>query len=169
VRLIEVVDGLRARYAPHEPAWRLRLAVLARRLPPDELYEWFGRLKLRRRDADRIADAVAVGPRLVELVAETDDAATIRSLAEPHDPAGVLLALAQAEGDARERLLRYLEELRDVQLEISGADLAELGLGESPRVGEILDELLRRKLNGQLDGRAAELAAARELLQTVGG
>jgi hypothetical protein len=31
-------------------------------------------------------------------------------------------------------------------------------------VGEILDELLRRKLNGELDGRTAELKAARELV-----
>jgi tRNA nucleotidyltransferase (CCA-adding enzyme) len=167
VRLTDVVDDLRARYAPREPAWRLRLAVLARRLPPDELYEWFDRLKLRRRDAERIADAVTVAPRLRDRLARTDDPATIRSIAQPHDPGGVLLALAEAEGDARRRLVRYLEELRDVELEISGADLADLGLGESPRVGEILDELLRRKLNGELDGRSAELAAARELLQAA--
>jgi hypothetical protein len=32
------------------------------------------------------------------------------------------------------------------------------------QVGEILDELLRRKLNGELDGREEELAAAEELV-----
>ena len=47
---------------------------------------------------------------------------------------------------------------------MTGADLAELGLGESPRVGEVLAELRRRKLNGELDGRESELAAARELI-----
>ena len=64
----------------------------------------------------------------------------------------------------RGRLVRYFEELRSVRLEISGGDLAGLGVEESPRVGEILEELLRRKLNGELDGRAAELDAARELV-----
>ena len=39
-----------------------------------------------------------------------------------------------------------------------------MGLGESPRVGEVLAELRRRKLNGELDGRDSELAAARELI-----
>jgi hypothetical protein len=58
----------------------------------------------------------------------------------------------------------WFERLRKVQLEVDGDDLAALGLAESPRVGEILAELRRRKLNGDLDGRAAELAAARELL-----
>ena len=61
-------------------------------------------------------------------------------------------------------LRRYFEELRFVTLDITGRDLAGLGLDESPRVGEILSELRRRKLNGELDGRETELAAARELI-----
>jgi tRNA nucleotidyltransferase (CCA-adding enzyme) len=165
VSLIEELDELRARYAPEAPAWRLRLAVLARRLPPDELYEWFERLKLRRRDAERIADAVTVAGRLREVVAGTKEPAVLRARVEPHDPDGALLALVGAKRPARKRLERYFEELRDVELEISGGDLAELGLGESPRVGAVLEELLRRKVNGELDGRAAELEAARELLE----
>ena len=148
------------------PLWRPRLAALARRLPPDELYDWFERLRLRRRDADRIADAVAVAPRLRELVAATDEPAALRSLAEPHDPDGVLMAMAGAGADVRRRLERYFDELRDVRLEITGADLAEIGLAESPQVGVVLDEVLRRKLNGELAGREAELAAARELIVT---
>lgn len=164
VALVAELDALRERYAPETPAWRPRLAALARRLTPDELYDWFERLKLRRRDADRIADAVTVAPKLRELAAATDEAAALRSLAEPHDPDGVLFALAGAGEPARSRLVRYLEELREVHLEISGGDLADLGLTESPRVGAVLEEILRRKLNGELDGRAAELAAARELI-----
>ena len=67
-------------------------------------------------------------------------------------------------GCARKRLERYFEELRGVTLEISGGDLAALGLRESPQVGAVLEELRRRKLNGELDGRAAEIEAAKELL-----
>ena len=52
-----------------------------------------------------------------------------------------------------------------VWLDVAGAELATHGLGESPRVGEILAELRRRKLDGELDGREAELAAARELIE----
>ena len=46
----------------------------------------------------------------------------------------------------------------------AGARRADLGLAESPRVGEVLGEVRRRKLNGELDGRESELAAARELI-----
>jgi hypothetical protein len=64
-------------------------------------------------------------------------------------------------------LRRYLDELRHVQLEIGGADLDALGLHESPLVGEVLGELLRRRLDGELaPGREAELAAAHELVQS---
>jgi tRNA nucleotidyltransferase (CCA-adding enzyme) len=165
VRLIEEIDALRRSYAAEAPAWRLRLGVLARRLSSSEVLEWAERLKLRRRDAERIADAVTVAPRLQELAGATKEPAVLWARVVPHDPDGALLALAGAKGRARKRLDRYFQELRDVRLEISGGDLAELGLGESPRVGAVLEELLRRKLNGELDGRAAEIEAARELLR----
>jgi len=164
VNLIEVLDRARAELAPATPAWRLRLAVLGRKLRPDELYEWFDRLKLRRKDADRIADAVAVGPRLPALLAETKEPAAVRALVEPHDPDGALFAYALAGEVGRARLERYFADFRTVRLEISGGDLAELGLQESPRVGAILEELLRRKLNGELDGRESEIEAAKELI-----
>ena len=163
-RVVADLDELRARLAPEAPSWRLRLAVLARRLSSTEILGWSERLRLRRRDAERIADAVTVAPRLVERAAVADEPAALRDIVRPHDPDGALLALAGADGVARERLERYFEELRDVRLEISGGDLAELGLAESPQVGAVLEELLRRKVNGELDGRAAELEAARELL-----
>jgi tRNA nucleotidyltransferase (CCA-adding enzyme) len=164
VELIEALDSARGRLVPLTPAWRLRLAVLARRLRPDELYEWFERLKLRRRDADRIADAVAIGPRLPALLADAEEPAAVRALVEPHDPDGALFAYALADEPARSRLERYFADFRQVRLEISGGDLAELGLQESPRVGAILEELLRRKLNGELDGRESEIEAAKELI-----
>jgi tRNA nucleotidyltransferase (CCA-adding enzyme) len=166
VELLRTIDDLRERYAPGEPAWRLRLGVLARRLTSDELYEWFGRLKLRRRDADLVADAVTVAPKLVERLSTATSASDAHRVIARHDPDGALLALALAPaGRPADWLRRYLTELRGIHLEISGSDLAELGLRESPRVGEVLDELLRRKIDGDLpDGRSSELEAARGLI-----
>jgi tRNA nucleotidyltransferase (CCA-adding enzyme) len=143
------------------PPWRLGFAALARHLPPDEVYAWLGRLKVRRRDAEQIAAAVTVGPKLVERLHGDLGPADVVALAEPHAPDAPLYALAL---ERLEPLERYFRELRRVRLEIGGAELADLGLAESPRVGEILGELRRRKLNGELDGREAELAAARELI-----
>jgi tRNA nucleotidyltransferase/poly(A) polymerase len=162
VELLERLTALRDEYRLEVPDWRLALEALARKLPPGELYAWAERLKLRRRDAAAIAAAVTVGPRHAErLAAEELRPSEVVAAAEPYAPDAPLFALALADVPA---LRAYFERLRDVRRAIGGRELAELGLGESPRVGEILAELRRRKLNGELDGRESELAAARELL-----
>jgi tRNA nucleotidyltransferase (CCA-adding enzyme) len=163
VRLFARMRALAREYDVDAPAWRLGLAALARKLPPDEVYGWLQRLKVRRRDAEQVAAAVTVGPRLVERLAdERVEPAEVVALADRYAPDAPLFALALAD---LEPLHAYFRGLRDVRLEVTGSDLAELGLGESPRVGEILTELRRRKLNGELDGRESELEAARELIR----
>jgi tRNA nucleotidyltransferase (CCA-adding enzyme) len=162
VSLLRRLVELRDRYRLEIPSWRLGLAALARKLPPDEVYNWLQRLKVRRRDAEQVAAAVTVGPKLVERLRDGASPAEVVAAAEPYAPDAPLFALALAD---LEPLHAYFDRLRDVRLEVSGADLARLGLGESPRVGEILTELRRRKLNGELDGRDSELAAAKELIE----
>jgi tRNA nucleotidyltransferase (CCA-adding enzyme) len=162
VRIFDRLRELNERYALQVPAWRLGLIALARNLPPNELAAWLEGLKVRRRDATQIEAAVADGPSIAERVSRDALApADVVALAEPHAPDAPLFALALAD---RPDLHDYFERLSGIRLEITGADVAELGLGESPRVGEILAELRRRKLNGELDGRESELAAARELV-----
>jgi len=162
VQLIRRGRELAARYGLDVPVWRIGVAALARRLPPDEVYGWLDRLKMRRRDVEQIAHAVTLGPRLAErLHAEELSAAEVVALAEPYAPDTPLFALALEDLPP---LHRYFADLRAVRLEVTGADLAELGLGESPRVGEVLAELRRLKLNGELDGRESELARAQELI-----
>jgi len=119
-------------------------------------------LKMRRRDAEQIAAAVTVGPRIVERLRNRDvEPAETVALADRYAPDAPLFALALTE---LEPLHDYFRGLRDIRLEVTGSDLAALGLSESPRVGEVLAELRRRKLNGELDGRESELEAARELI-----
>ena len=83
-------------------------------------------------------------------------------LAGRRDP--VELALARTLG--AEWLDRYLLEWRNVKLEIDGDDLIAAGIPEGPAVGRGLAEALRRKLDGEIDGRDAELEVA---LATAGG
>jgi tRNA nucleotidyltransferase (CCA-adding enzyme) len=154
-RLVE----LRDRYGLAIPSWRLGLAAVARNVADPR--PWLDGLKLRRQDAQAIAAAVTAGPRIAEQLRESRDPAEVVALAEPYAADAPLFALALEDSSA---LRDYFERLREVRLEVDGADLAALGLAESPRVGEVLAELRRRKLNGELDGRDSELAAARELI-----
>jgi tRNA nucleotidyltransferase (CCA-adding enzyme) len=70
----------------------------------------------------------------------------------------VELVLARALG--AEWLDRYPTEWRDVALEIDGEDLIAAGVPQGPAVGRGLGEALRRKLDGEVEGREQELAVA---------
>ncbi|MGZ4388592.1 MAG: CBS domain-containing protein, partial [Gaiellaceae bacterium] len=95
VALLARVVELRDRYGLDVPTWRLGLTLLARRMPPNEIYDWTSRLKVRRRDAEAIAGAVTVGPRLAErLLGEPPAPAEVVALAEPYAPDAPLYALA---------------------------------------------------------------------------
>ena len=147
------------------PTWRIGIAALAHEFTSDEAYDWLERLKVRRRDVERIVGAVTVAPRIVErLRAEDLDPSQVVAIADTFAPDAPLLALARED---RPELRNYFLSLRDVKLEIGGEDLIAMGIAESPRIGDILGELRRRKLNGELAGRDAELAAARELVSAT--
>ncbi len=160
VELLGRLTALDDEYGLGVPPWRLGFAVLVRRLPAEEVPAWLRSLKLRRRDAELIAAAVTIGPRLAESLRDAEPAEVV-ALADPFAPDAPLFALALS---GLEPLRDYFRRLRGVRLELTGTDLAALGVEESPRVGEILGELRRRKLNGELEGRDAELEAARELI-----
>jgi tRNA nucleotidyltransferase (CCA-adding enzyme) len=164
-RLFERAVELRDELGVDVPTWRIGIAALAHELTSDEAYDWLERLKVRRRDVERIVGAVTVAPRIVErLRAEDLDPSQVVAIADAFAPDAPLLALARED---LPQLREYFVHLRDVRLEIGGADLIALGLSESPRIGEILGEIRRRKLNGELGGRDAELAAARELVSAT--
>ncbi len=160
-RLFARAVELRDELGVEVPTWRIGIAALARGMTSDQAYDWLERLKVRRRDVDRIVGAVTVAPRILErLAAAPLDPSQVVAIADPFAPDAPLVALAL---DDLPELRAYFERLRNVRLEIGGQDLIAMGIPESPRIGEILGEIRRRKLNGELAGREAELEAAREL------
>jgi tRNA nucleotidyltransferase (CCA-adding enzyme) len=154
--LLERLRALAARYRLPRARWELGL--LAIEPPPG----WLDELKVPRGVVARVEAAGREAPLLRErLRGEPLPPAEAVELIELTGPDTPLLALAQ---EALPLLREYLERWRNVRPELTGDDLAALGLAESPRVGEVLAELRRRKLNGGLESRAEELAVARELI-----
>lgn len=76
--------------------------------------------------------------------------------ARRRDPIELLLARA----DGADWLDDYMARLRHIELEIDGADLIAAGLAEGPAIGRGLKAALSRKLDGEIEGREAELAVA---------
>jgi hypothetical protein len=74
------------------------------------------------------------------------------------------LAVALAHGAPAAPIQRFLADLRDVHLEVTGDDLVAAGVPESPAIGRALEETLRLKLDGRLSGgRDEELRTALEI------
>ena len=57
---------------------------------------------------------------------------------------------------ARERLSLYLRCLRYVKTDLKGQHLLRLGVSQGPAVGEVLQELLLARLDGQISSRQEE-------------
>ncbi len=105
--------------------------------------------------------AAVVGPAGSETelaAAEPERPSQGVELAEGHGP--VELALARALGAGW--LDEYVSAWRAVKLEIDGSDLLAAGIPEGPAMGRGLGAALRKKLDGEIDGRDAELTAAVE-------
>ncbi len=104
---------------------------------------------------------------LAEELANAHESSEIYEIASRESLESVALAGARGEPSRDEAGVsahRWMTQLRNVRLEITGEDLLAAGLAEGPEIGRRLQAALCAKLNGELaDGREAELAAALQL------
>lgn len=131
---------------------------------PQELDLWLADLGLPAAQRDAVSRAARVGPRLAtELRGRAHTPSELAALLRREPPEALALALAlQAPPDD---VLRWVGELRDVRLEITGDDLTAAGVPEGPELGRALDATLARKLDGLVCGREEELEHALRLAE----
>jgi tRNA nucleotidyltransferase (CCA-adding enzyme) len=145
-------------------ALALPLALRAADDPRTEITALLDRLEFAAADRDRIAATAVAVPRLTnELTLAAEHPSRLRAAVAGAPPEGIALTggvSPPASAPAR----RWLTELRNVRLIITGEDLLAAGLPEGPEIGARLDAALDRKLDGELTGgREAELAVALEV------
>jgi tRNA nucleotidyltransferase (CCA-adding enzyme) len=125
---------------------------------PEELRDWVESLHLLRQQSDAVIRAAQKGPQLASTLENELAPSAVHAVLSCEPPEALAIALARgAPGDP---VLRYLADLRGVRLEITGHDLVNAGIPESPELGRALEETLRRKLDGKVSGREQELELA---------
>ena len=131
---------------------------------PRELDLWLADLGLPAARRDAVSRAARVAPRLAtELRGRAHTPSELAALLRREPPEALALALAlQAPPDD---VLRWVGELRDVRLEITGDDLTAAGVPEGPGLGRALEQTLARKLDGLVRGRDEELEQALRLAE----
>jgi tRNA nucleotidyltransferase (CCA-adding enzyme) len=142
-----------------------RLAALAALVSrsPAELEPWVDGLGLGRSDRQRVVAAARQGPVLVRALQADLPPSAVHALLRCEPPE--TLALALAFGAPPAPIHGFLASLRAVQLEITGDDLLEAGVPQSPAIGHALGETLQLKLDGKVSGRAEELRIALRIAQ----
>ncbi len=172
---LEVEPGLAARAASAASAAGavralVALAAVASAAPGAHTDRLDG-LGLSAEEHGRVARAARSAPSLVAALGEGEgrslSASALRELLAPEPPEALALALALGAPPAP--IARYVEGLRSVRLTIGGHDLVAAGVEPSPALGRALEETLRRKLDGQVDGREEELRVALALARGENG
>jgi len=135
----------------------LALAVASLHVPPDELSEVLDALAFDAGERDTI---LAAARRADELAAALQQAELPSQIADAVAGAGPeLVAIAGALGPAA-AARQWLDSIRQVRLQIGGADLLEAGIAAGPAIGRGLRAALAAKRDGRVCGREAELAEA---------
>jgi tRNA nucleotidyltransferase (CCA-adding enzyme) len=129
---------------------------------PEALDLWLADLGLLAEERDAASRAARVSDRIAQALREREHTPSELRALLAREPAEAL-ALALALHAPSEPILRWVTDLRDVGLEISGDDLLAAGVPEGPAVGRALEETLRRKLDGLVSGREEELETALQL------
>ncbi|HLA83141.1 MAG TPA: CBS domain-containing protein, partial [Thermoleophilia bacterium] len=146
--------------------WRLRLMAITRNMDHDELYLWLDKLKLRRSDSEVVREGVVLGPHLAsQLERETMSDWEIYKTLHKTSADALVFVLAGLDSEAaKERLRRYLKEIRHRTISITGDDLHALGMKRDPAMGRLLERLKEMRVEGMVEGREAELEMARQLV-----
>jgi tRNA nucleotidyltransferase (CCA-adding enzyme) len=156
-------DVAAAADAAQERGGQRRFAALAAMVAPDpeDLAGFIDDLNLRAEDRDAVLHAARKGPQLVRSLEPPLPDSAVHALLHCELPE--TLGVAVALGARAAPIDRYLEHLSNTGLDITGDDLRAAGIPQGPSIGRALRETLRRKLDGEVAGRDAELALATQL------
>jgi tRNA nucleotidyltransferase (CCA-adding enzyme) len=129
--------------------------------PEEVMFELLDGWEFTAADRQRVMQTALVAPALEEEMELAELPSELHEVLFSHTIEAAALggALGNASTEARE----WIETLRHVRLEITGADLLAAGIPTGPEIGRRLSAVLDRKLDRELeDGREAELRAAIE-------
>ena len=169
-RLVQVLETLawlqkNGLELPAHELWRLTLMSATWRLEPAEREELADRLGLAGADREVF---LGFRERLVATASDLSGSRVLphlaaRSLAHLQPEEQVLLAALWGD-EVRNWVERWLEELRHIDLTITGRDLLALGATPGPTIGAVLAATLDARVDG-LIGADEELSYATDLLE----
>jgi tRNA nucleotidyltransferase (CCA-adding enzyme) len=155
----EAAERARALLPPDGREDLVILAAACRAFEREALSAWLDELEFPAGERDVVLAAALGAASLGSRLTAAGRPSEIANGAGGQSPEAVALAAAVVP-EAVDPARRWLDELRHLTLEIDGEDVLAAGVPEGPEIGRALDGALARKLDGEVVGRDAELAAA---------
>jgi tRNA nucleotidyltransferase (CCA-adding enzyme) len=169
--LLRRAERLMKRYALAQP-WVVYLALLLSELDEHRIDAVMDRLHLTNDQKAIVRKGLAIPRQLPEIVETLNKQGVKNSQiyyllkGKPEESLAIAACLARPGAPLRRMIRLYLEHLEKVQIELSGADLVELGVSPGPEIGRALDGLLERRLDGIIKTRQDELNYVHDRFQS---
>jgi tRNA nucleotidyltransferase (CCA-adding enzyme) len=160
---IRRAEQLLARYSLKD-IWIICLALLLARLSPTRVPDVLSRLHLSNDERLTVLRGLEIYPALGKENKAMKKSEIYELLHGTSDEALAIAACLAPPGSYVRRMTKlYFDQLKTVNIELSGADLLKIGLEQGPRIGQLLRAVLEAKLDGQVSTKKEELEFVKNL------
>lgn len=89
----------------------------------------------------------------------------ITSVLKKYDERGLEIITVTSKFKVFQKIISYLENYSKIKIKTTGEDLKRLGIKPGPKYGEILDLILKARLDGLIEGKKEEIRYAKKFLE----
>ena len=155
--LAEKFNQARKMSLPDRPPPGLYISLLTYSLTDNDKERFIAYLRLPKPLAQTLRDTGNIKARLRQLADAKLSPSVIYHLLYGYSPQAVTANLIASDSPiARRHLQLYMDKLRYIKPLLTGNDLIKMGIPPSPRIKEILNQLLDARLDGKVKTREVE-------------
>lgn len=147
---------------PVDDGWLVHLGLLVSGLEKQRLENALDRLQLQVDHKQKILSGLRLPDQIGTPEAEPKRSQIYRLFhGQPKESLAIAACLARPGSLTRRLIKLYLEQLDNITIDLTGADLLKLGFSQGPQLGRLLDALLDARMDGKVKSRDDELAFVR--------
>ncbi|MFW6306702.1 MAG: CBS domain-containing protein [Bacillota bacterium] len=143
--------------------WVVRLAIFSNEWDPDIVNDW----NIKNRHKDVITIYSKSSNFLKKMDKDLDSVDIVAECSRFSNEELLVLLVKTDNNKVVSNIKNYLNNLQKIHLEINGNDLIELGFQPGPVMKDVLDEIYKEKLRGNLLNRGQELEMAKSIYEEM--
>ncbi|MFP4661509.1 MAG: CBS domain-containing protein [Halanaerobiales bacterium] len=143
--------------------WILRMAVFTDQLKTNDIWKW----NIKGKYKDIILTYSKNSHLISELDTKLDPVSSVELMSDFSNEQLIILMIKSESSLLKENIIEYLEHLRNIEININGHDLLEMGMEAGPAIREILDMVYRARLREEITTRKDQLDYARKLIEEM--